>query len=663
MKNYENLKNFILSKKHRDFRFDFCVDLAEDFSKKGLTPAERMTERFELLCKTERPVVFKDERIAFIRTIKKLPDIFTESEWQEIKNTHFIHELGFISNVCPDYAKVLKTGIAGLKAGKDGFSVRSVNALIGLCERYIEEAKRAGNDEVAENINAVINGGAQNFAQALQLLRIVHFGAWLEGSYHVTAGSFDRYAYPYYKNDIEKGVLTKAEADLLVEEYFLSFNRDSDLYPGVQQGDNGQSMVLGGTDENGNEVFNELSSACLKASASLLVIDPKINIRVSKNTPLEVFELGTELTAKGLGFPQYTNDDIAIPALEKLGYEHGDAVNYVMAACWELIIPSVGADVANISALSFAKVIDKCLHRDLLTAKSPDEFFECVKREVKTECDAITSNLKNLWFVPSPFMNALMACDVTLGGKYNNFGIHGTGICTAADSLAAIKQVIFEEKFIGKNEFIKAVDSDFAGYPELLHKLRYECKKVGNNDDGADKYLVELLKCFSDSLSGKTNCRGGKFRAGTGSAMYYIWHANEIGASPDGRRKGEPLGANFSVSLFADVKGPLSVISSLVKPDFLNAFNGGPVTLEFTQSMWKGSGVINKFAKFVKYFFEAGGHQLQLNSVNAETLKDAQKHPENYERLIVRVWGWSAYFTELNEEYQNHVIARQEYKL
>ena len=145
--------------------------------------------------------------------------------------------------------------------------------------------------------------------------------------------------------------------------------------------------------------------------------------------------------------------------------------------------------------------------------------------------------------------------------------------------------------------------------------------------------------------------------------MYYIWHANEIGASPDGRRKGEPLGANFSVSLFADVKGPLSVISSLVKPDFLNAFNGGPVTLEFTQSMWKGSGVINKFAKFVKYFFEAGGHQLQLNSVNAETLKDAQKHPENYERLIVRVWGWSAYFTELNEEYQNHVIARQEYKL
>lgn len=663
MKNYDNLKNFILSGKHRELRRDVNADLAKKYSALGLTPAERMTRRFCFMCENETPVVFGDERIAFTRTLKNIPDVFTEKEWKEIKKTRYIHELGYMSNFCADYEKILGTGLKGLINNKDGFTVRSVNALVGLAERYAKEAKKAGNFEVAENITAVINGGAKSFLQALQLFRIVHFGLWLEGNYHVTTGSFDRYAYPYYKNDIDRGVLSKEEADLLVEEFFLTFNRDSDLYPGVQQGDNGQSLVLGGVDENGKEVFNELSEACLKASGNLKVIDPKINIRVSKNTPLEVYRLGTELTAKGLGFPQYTNDDVAIPALEKLGYGHKDACSYVTAACWELIIPSVGADVANISALSFAKVIDECFHKDLKKSNDINDFLKAVKKEILRETEKIEKTLKNLWFVPSPFLNACMKCDVTLGGVYNNFGIHGTGICTAADSIAAIEQVIFNEKSMSKSEFIKAVDCDFEGYPELLHKLRYDCKKVGNNDDGADKYLVFLLDGFSKALKNKTNCRGGKFRAGTGSAMYYLWHANEIGASPDGRKKGEPLGTNFSPSLFAKVKGPISVISSLVKPDFLNAMNGGPVTLEFTEDMWKGKDSKEKFSKFVKLFFAMGGHQLQLNSVNIETLKDARENPEKYERLIVRVWGWSAYFTELDKEYQDHVIARQEYSI
>ncbi len=663
MKNYEQLKAYIISGKHRELRRDVNAGLSEEYSSLGLTPAERMVRRFCYMCENETPIVFENERIAFIRTLKNIPDVFTEEEWRKIKENHYIHELGYVSNVCADYEKVLKTGLKGLSDGKDGFSKRSVEALVGLAERYVKEAEKVGNTEVADNITAVINGGAKSFVQALQLFRIVHFGIWLEGNYHVTVGSFDRYAYPYYERDIDGGVLTKEEADLLVEEFLLTFNRDSDLYPGVQQGDNGQSLVLGGVDENGKEVFNELSEACLKASGNLLMIDPKINIRVSKNTPLEVFRLGTELTAKGLGFPQYTNDDIAIASLEKLGYSHKDACNYVTAACWELIIPSVGADVANISALSFAKVIDECLRRDLENCKDINDFLSAVKTEIIRETDDIARGLKNLWFVPSPFLNACMGCDITLGGRYNNFGVHGTGICTAADSIAAIEQVVYDEKKLSKKEFVKAVEDNFDGYPELLHEVRYECKKVGNNDDGVDKYLVFLLNCFSEGLSVRTNCRGGKFRAGTGSAMYYLWHANEIGASPDGRLKGEPLGTNFSPSLFAKLKGPYSVISSLVKPDFTNAMNGGPVTLEFSDSMWKGDGATEKFAKFVKLFFTMGGHQLQLNSVNAETLRDAQKNPEKYPRLIVRVWGWSAYFTELDKEYQDHVIARQEYSV
>lgn len=173
--------------------------------------------------------------------------------------------------------------------------------------------------------------------------------------------------------------------------------------------------------------------------------------------------------------------------------------------------------------------------------------------------------------------------------------------------------------------------------------------------------LVQLLQMFSDSLKGKENCRGGKYRAGTGSAMYYLWHANEIGASPDGRRKGEAFGTNFSASLFARIKGPMSVIQSFTQPDFTENTNGGPLTLEFSSSMFKEEDSVKKLAALVKAYIDMGGHQLQLNAVNTAKLKEAQAHPEDYRQLVVRVWGWSAYFVELDKEYQDHVMRRQQY--
>jgi len=183
------------------------------------------------------------------------------------------------------------------------------------------------------------------------------------------------------------------------------------------------------------------------------------------------------------------------------------------------------------------------------------------------------------------------------------------------------------------------------------------------NDNAADAKAVFLLEAFAGSLKGKRNCRGGIYRAGTGSAMYYLWHADEIGASPDGRRRREPLGTNFSPSLFAGIKGPLSVIQSFTKPRLGKALNGGPLTLEFASSMFEGEDSIKKVAALVKAYIDMGGHQLQLNAVNTERMKDAQLHPENHRQLIVRIWGWSAYFVELDRDYQDHVIRRQQYSV
>lgn len=249
----KNLKEYIINKKHHALRRNVDRDLATEFSLRGLSPAQRMTERFEFMCEQERPIVFKNERIAFLRTVKNLPKIFTDEEWKTIKSKHYIHELGYLSNLCPDYEKILKKGLLALKEGANEFSVRSIEAIISLADRYAAEAEKAGNKTVVNNLKKIPRYGASNFLEALQLFRIVHFALWLEGNYHVTVGSFDRYMYSYYANDIASGRLTKAEADDLVEEFFLTFNRDSDLYAGVQQGDNGQSLVLGGKDENGRE--------------------------------------------------------------------------------------------------------------------------------------------------------------------------------------------------------------------------------------------------------------------------------------------------------------------------------------------------------------------------------------------------------------------------
>lgn len=655
------LYSFVTDKEHHKYRHSVEWNLAVEYKALGLSPIERMADRFTRLCDEEKAVILEGEQIVFLRTVSNLPAIFTDSEWEEIKSKYYIHELGFMSNLSPNYYDTIGCGLLKKRETADDYGKKAIDNIIKLSDKYLEEAKKQGREDLVEVLTQVPRYPARNFREALQFFRILHFSLWLEGNYHNTVGRFDRSMYPYLKADMEKGIYTEETALELLEDFFLSFNKDSDIYVGVQQGDNGQSMMLGGIDEDGNDVFNLLSELCLKASCNNKMIDPKINLRVSKNTPAKRYTEATKLTKAGLGFPQYSNDDAVIPALEKMGYEHNDAVNYTVAACWEFIIPNVGADIANIGAMSYPRAVDIALHNNLETAKTYEEFFEFVSEEIEKECNNICNNIKDVWFIPSPFMNVLMDCDIYNGGKYNNFGIHGTGIATAADSLAAIKKYVFEEKSISKQELIKAIDNNFKDTPELLHKLRFESPKLGNNDDFVDSIATELLDTFASKLEGKTNCRGGIFRAGTGSAMYYLWHANEIGASADGRREKEPFGTNYSVSLFAKVKGPVSVIASMTKQHFENAMNGGPLTLEFHQSIFADDDGIEKVGLLVKNFIDRGGHQLQLNTVNLDKMLDAQKHPENYRQLVVRIWGWSAYFVELDKEYQDHVIARQAY--
>ncbi|MDD4081145.1 MAG: pyruvate formate lyase family protein [Eubacteriales bacterium] len=663
------LKRYQWDKRHHAFRVKEAPD-ASGYQRTGLPDYERTALRLKASLEAEAPVLLPGELIAFTRTVPALPMIYTKQEWEDIRKKHTIHENGNVCNLSPDYAPVIASGLLALRdkltdAPYHRAMAKSIDAVLDLTGRYHQEALKAGDMALAKVLARVPAHGARSFREALQSLRVLHFAMWCEGNYHNTLGRFDQYMMPYLEADLKAGNITQDGAFELLEAFFLACNRDSDLYPGMQQGDNGQSMVLGGITPEGKDGFNLLSEMCLKACQDLKLIDPKINLRVSSQTPLEVFELGTELTRLGLGFPQYENDDVAIPGLMRLGYEEQDARDYAVAACWEFIIPGKGMDVPNIGALSFAEVVSDALKEALPDAASMKEVTQAVEAVIFARVSELAGSFGSLYIIPSPFMSLFFeGCldkgrDISLGCKYNNYGFHGTGLATAADMLAAVEKAVFEEG-LPVPVLFAALEEDFKGYEALRDTLRYDSPKMGNDDDKADRYAVGLLDMFSRAVEGHRNERGGIFRAGTGSAMYYVWHGSELGATPDGRRKGEPLPANYSPSLNVRLNGPLSLIKSFTKPDLSRVINGGPLTIEFSDTVFRNEEAIRKVAQLVMMFIRLGGHQLQLNTVNRDQLLDAQEHPGRHRDLIVRVWGWSGYFVELDKCYQDHIISRTE---
>lgn len=662
------LKERQWNREHHAFRRALPEGIEDAYRAPELSDVQRTALRLEAALSHEQPFLFPGEIIAFTRTLPNLPRIFSDAEWEKVSAAHYIHEFGNVSNLSPDYGKLLARGLKPLldelgNSAEHQAMRRSIAAVLDLTARYKQAAQDQGLQVIAQILQQVPAHGARTFREALQSLRILHYTMWCEGNYHNTLGRFDQYMIPYLLEDLACGRETEESALELLEAFFLACNRDSDLYPGMQQGDNGQSIVLGGMTAEGGDGLNLLSRMCLQACADLRLIDPKINLRVNHNTPLEIFRLGTELTKLGLGFPQYENDDVAIPGLIALGYKPEDARNYAMAACWEFIIPGRGMDIPNIGALPFANVVDHVIRTQLWKISDMKALKAAIEKEIFQRVRETVDSCKNLYVIPSPFLSLFFdGCveesrDISLGCIYNNWGLHGTGLAPAADMLAAVDRAVFQGE-ISCETLLQAMETDFSGYEQLHDFLKNRCPKMGNDDDAVDQYAVWLLDAFARSLRGVTNDRGGIIRAGTGSAMYYVFHANALGATADGRHKGVPLPANYSPSLDVRLNGPVSLIKSFTKPDLRKTINGGPLTIEFSDSVFTQPESIKKVAQLVQLFIRRGGHQLQLNTVNRERLLDAQQHPENYRNLIVRVWGWSGYFVELDPCYQNHIISR-----
>ena len=473
--------------------------------------------------------------------------------------------------------------------------------------------------------------------------------------------------WPYLKADLDRG-MSHDEALELLEEFFLTFNRDSDLYTGMQQGDNGQSLMLGGCDRDGKDASNDLTVLCLTASLELRRIDPKINLRVNRDTPLEVYEYCTKLTKQGLGFPQYANDDVVIPGLVKLGYDLEDARNYTVAACWEFIIPGVAMDIPNIGAMPLAEVVREACEEGLETVKDFEAFKQRVVDVLNRKAKEITDGVKNIFIEPAPWQSVMMRdClttgrDISEGAKYNNYGIHGTGLANAVDALAAVRKFVFEEKSVAPAQLLRDMDEDFSEDAQLLHTLRTRAPKMGR-DEECDELADWLLEAFAASLKGIRNERGGVFRAG-----YRLGNVLRMARRPSGRdRRRPPQGRAPAGELLplADAlgRGPALGDPRLCPSRVDGRHQRRPLTLELHDTVFRNEEGSKKVAQLVRTFIQLGGHQLQLNAVDRDTLIDAQKHPEKHRQLIVRVWGWSGHFVQLDRMYQDQIIARTSYSI
>jgi len=661
----KNLLKILKEEEYKKQRTEFGYDVSDELKENSALTKSVLL--FEKNIKVESSYFHDGERIGFNRINSKL---------------FYVRDYHFDGNITPDYETALNTGLDDIKEKienklkKDNpknrefleNSLFTLNIALDYADKCKENAKKEGKTEIYDSLCRVPHKRAETFLDACIFVKFIIFTLRCNSSNHIGLGCFDRYMYPFYLKDKENGK-TDEEILEIIEEFFISINLDADLYFGVQKGDNGQSMMLGGKFADGSSAFTDLSRLCMTASLELNLIDPKINLRVDKDTPDEVYEFATLLTKQGMGFPQYCNDDVVIPGLISLGYSKEDAYNYTVAACWEFIIPGKGADIPNVAAVNFPNIVRETMVQNLENCKDFEELLSFVKIAIENCCDKLINKTFHFYREAAPYMSVYVGdciereMDFSSGGAvYNNLGFHGVGIAPAADALAAVKEAVFDKKFCSAEKILSAMENNFEG-EEMLRKQLLACPKMGNNDDRADTLGNFIMEIFSSYLNGKPNGFGGIYRAGTGSAMEYYSSSKDVGATADGRKKGEPYGCSFSPAITCNCEGPLSCIQSFTKFDLTKIINGGPLTLEIHDTVFSNNQGIKKVAQLVKAFIHFGGHQLQLNSVNRDRLLDAEAHPENHKNLIVRVWGWSGHFTELDKPYRDHIIKRTEFKV
>ncbi len=544
-----------------------------------------------------------------------------------------------------------------------------------------DEQERKALSRIETACGNLADKPAENFFEAVQSVWLLHEMITYESmSGAISIGRLDQILYPYYAADLAAGIITPDEAQELIEALWLKL---ASIVQGFQ------NVTLGGCDAQRKPSVNDVTFFCLRASRKLGRDQPLVSLRWTKEMPAELWEEALALISKGGGFPALFNDEVIIKARETLGVKPEDARDYGIIGCVE---PTAGGrEYSNTEELriNWTKVLElmlsggrcgitgKILHgklnKDLDAITSFDEFyswfrqeFDYTVRQAIRACNLLDTSYPV--FFPIPFMSVtIRGCiergqdAAACGPVYRFSSANGCGMANLADSLSALRQVVFEEKRLTLSQFAAALEKDYVGYEDLLAHINSHCPKYGNDEHRPDEILRQVTDLFCEIVNGSANNRGFRYQVGLYTVDDQASMGRKTGASADGRKSGTALANAICPVQGVDRHGPTATINSVTKLDFIASGNGMVLDIKFSPDFFQKTEHRNVLRPFIESYFEKGGMEIQFNVVSRETLLAAKKNPAQYKNFLVRVSGFSAYFITLDPLLQDEIINRTEF--
>lgn len=549
--------------------------------------------------------------------------------------------------------------------------------------------------ELAKICQNLQNRPAQSFHEALQLTWFLFVVLHMESNASsFSPGRLDQILYPYYQKDLAEKKMDDDQALEMIECLWLKFNEivylrnknSAKYFAGFPIGFN---VAVGGQDENGNDASNALSHLLIQAQEDIGLPQPNLSVRLFEHTDQALLTHAVKCVSKGSGMPQFFNDKAIVSPLMDLGISKQDALNYAIVGCVELTTHGNNLGWSDAAMFNMNKVLELTLNHGkcLLTGKQmgPDlgslstyASFSDLEAAYQKMMDYFIEKMipccegvekAHIDCLPTPFLSAVIddcmdkGMDVTAGGAhYNLSGIQMIQVANLADSLAAIKELVYDKKKVDASHLEKALQNNFVGDEVLRQMLLHRVPKYGNDVAWVDELGAKWALYFREQLRKYKNYRNGPYHTGMYTVSAHVPMGQNVGASADGRFAQDPLAdGGLSAVYGRDIQGPTAVLKSVSKMDNSCTTNGGLLNMKFLPDFFKTEAGITKFCNFLRAFVDLEVPHIQFNVVSKENLLDAQKHPDQYRSLTVRVAGYTAYFTELAGDLQNEIIARTSY--
>lgn len=727
------------------FEGELIVGVVGEFRKCGiLTPefswlwVDREMDDFDK--RSQDPYVMTDEQRAFVREKifpywkgKSLEEAFLARVPEETRKIAV--DTGVIDNdskwrqavgeITPDYQDVLFVkGFGGIiKEAREKIEAlneavpeemdqitfyRSViltsEGIIRYANRYADEAERMAEKEedekrrkellrIAGNCRRVPEYPPRSFYEAIQFIWFTQIGGILsENPLALNPGRFDQYMYPYYKQDIDAGVIKKEDAQELIDALWLKYSEwvwtisanTADYFAGYNQF---QNLTVGGKTREGLNAVNELSYMALKATEEVKTHQPGLSVRIQADCPEEFMAAVTNLVSKGTGFPAIHNDSVGYQMLINAGYEPEDARDWNNCGCVVPHYRKTGEWTAAVN-VNFGSALEYALNegKSRMTGEqmglpekpsrefvSYEEVEKAFYRQFANLCKhsviaTIEAQKLHQEMVPRPFLSSCIeSCletgkDLSQGGAKYNVGpvITGIGLAVASNSLAVIKKLVFEDRETTMEELDRALSADWEGYEELRKKAR-EVPKYGNDDDYVDEIAIKMANWYYQEIHQYKDVFGSPFNTAFMGISNYIPMGRVLAATPCGRKNGEPSSEGVSPYVGSDKSTPLAAMRSAAKVNQEIHSGGTLLNLRLNHELVATRRGQANLGAMIQAFFALGAFHVQFNTLSSEVLRRAQEKPEDYKDLLVRVAGYSTQFVNLSKSMQDAIIARTEH--